>query len=125
MSRGTLIEVRAEPYAYTCDLERTALCIIDMQRDFVELDALAMQTSRVAAPTSEDVEQYFLVLSANCIPWSFIGLPAVSIPCGLTAQRLPVGVQLVGAPFDEGTLLSLGSALEAPLDMPILPASSP
>jgi len=30
------MEVRAEPYTYVCDLERTALCIIDMQRDFVE-----------------------------------------------------------------------------------------
>jgi len=93
-----------------------------MARLLASVDALAMPTCRVTAPRSEDVEQYFLVLSANCIPWSFIGFPAISVPCGLTLERLPVGIQLVGAPFDEGTLLSLGSAIEARLDMPILPA---
>ena len=40
------------------------------------------------------------------------GLPAVSIPCGLTTLRLPVGLQLVGRPFDEATILRIADAFE-------------
>jgi aspartyl-tRNA(Asn)/glutamyl-tRNA(Gln) amidotransferase subunit A len=94
-----------------------------MGRLFADIDALVMPTSRVVAPPSEAGDQYLLVLSANCIPWSFIGFPAVSLPCGLTTDsHLPVGMQLVGAPFDEGGLLALGSAVERALGMPLLPS---
>ncbi len=41
-----------------------------------------------------------------------LGLPALSIPCGLSSAGMPVGMQIVGAPFDETTILKLGAALE-------------
>jgi len=41
-----------------------------------------------------------------------LGLPALSIPCGLDANRMPVGLQIVGKPFDEATVLRVGAALE-------------
>jgi Asp-tRNA(Asn)/Glu-tRNA(Gln) amidotransferase A subunit family amidase len=78
-------------------------------------DGLLMPTTRVAAPKSEDVEQYFLILSQNCIPWSFIGFPVLSVPCGLTQAGLPVGAQLVTGPLEDGRLLALGAALERAL----------
>jgi aspartyl-tRNA(Asn)/glutamyl-tRNA(Gln) amidotransferase subunit A len=40
------------------------------------------------------------------------GLPAISVPCGFTSQQLPVGLQLTGRRFDEGTLLRLAEAYE-------------
>jgi aspartyl-tRNA(Asn)/glutamyl-tRNA(Gln) amidotransferase subunit A len=40
------------------------------------------------------------------------GLPGVSVPAGLDAQGLPLGLQLVGRPFDEETLFSLGHVIE-------------
>jgi len=93
-----------------------------MARLLTTYDALAMPTSRVVAPPSARGDEYLLVLSQNCIPWSFIGFPAASVPCGLApGEGLPVGMQLVAAPFDEGVLLALGSALEAALGMPLLP----
>jgi aspartyl-tRNA(Asn)/glutamyl-tRNA(Gln) amidotransferase subunit A len=85
------------------------------------VDALAMPTSRVVAPPLAESDQYMMVLSENCVPWSFIGVPAVSVPCGLTPERLPVGIEFVGAPFDDGVLLTLGSAIEAALDVPVPP----
>ena len=41
------------------------------------------------------------------------GLPGISVPGGLDAQGLPLGLQLIGRPFDEETLLSLAAAIEA------------
>ncbi len=41
-----------------------------------------------------------------------LGLPALSIPCGLSGAGLPVGLQIVGPPFEEATLLKVGAALE-------------
>jgi aspartyl-tRNA(Asn)/glutamyl-tRNA(Gln) amidotransferase subunit A len=40
------------------------------------------------------------------------GLPALVVPAGLDSQRLPLGLQLIGRPFDEETLFSLGEVLE-------------
>jgi aspartyl-tRNA(Asn)/glutamyl-tRNA(Gln) amidotransferase subunit A len=41
-----------------------------------------------------------------------LGLPALSMPCGITGAGLPIGLQLVGRAFDEATLLRAGAALE-------------
>ena len=81
-----------------------------------QFDALLMPTCRVPAPKTTEVEQFFLVLSLNCIPWSFIGFPATSIPCGLTSGGLPVGAELVSGPMEDGRLLALASALESALE---------
>jgi aspartyl-tRNA(Asn)/glutamyl-tRNA(Gln) amidotransferase subunit A len=40
------------------------------------------------------------------------GLPGIAVPAGLDAQALPLGLQLIGRPFDEETLFSLGHVLE-------------
>ena len=41
------------------------------------------------------------------------GLPGISVPAGLDAQGLPLGLQLIGRPFDEETLFALGQVLES------------
>jgi len=40
------------------------------------------------------------------------GLPGISVPAGLDGQGLPLGLQLIGRPFDEATLLSFGQVIE-------------
>lgn len=91
----------------------------DLRRRMLELvagyDALLMPTTRVAAPLSSEVDNYFLVLSQNCILWSFIGFPVISLPCGWTAGGLPVGAQLVAGPYEDDRLLALAAALEEQL----------
>ena len=54
-------------------------------------------------------------LLRNTWPVSLWGLPAVSIPCGLSREGLPIGMQIVGRPFDEATLLRAARALEREL----------
>jgi aspartyl-tRNA(Asn)/glutamyl-tRNA(Gln) amidotransferase subunit A len=76
-------------------------------------DAFIMPTTLVPAVKAEETEQYLTILSRNCIPWSMIGFPTLSVPAGLTSGGLPVGAQLVSAPFDDGVILALASALES------------
>ena len=40
------------------------------------------------------------------------GLPAISVPCGLTRERLPVGFQAIGKAWDETTLFRVAAALQ-------------
>jgi amidase len=48
-----------------------------------------------------------------CIAWNHTGQPAASIPAGFSDDGLPIGMQLVGRPNDESTLLSLAAQIEA------------
>ncbi|HSW49189.1 MAG TPA: amidase [Bryobacteraceae bacterium] len=45
-------------------------------------------------------------------PFNLLGLPALSMPCGLDAEGLPIGLQMVGRPFAEATVLRVAAALE-------------
>lgn len=47
------------------------------------------------------------------VPVNLAGLPGMSVPCGFSAQGLPIGLQLIGKPWDEATLFQVASAYEA------------
>jgi len=49
-------------------------------------------------------------------PFNFSGHPACSVPCGFTAGGLPIGMQFVGRPFDEATVLCAGDAYQRTTD---------
>jgi aspartyl-tRNA(Asn)/glutamyl-tRNA(Gln) amidotransferase subunit A len=84
-----------------------------MARLFQRVDALALPTVPVTAPRVDEAERFLLVLARNCIPWSFIGVPAVSVPCGRSRAGLPIGLELVAPAFEDGRLVALGSAVES------------
>lgn len=46
-------------------------------------------------------------------PINYLGLPALSVPCGFSQNGLPIGFQLVGRPLDEDRLLAIGHAYQA------------
>ena len=84
--------------------------------DGVGVDVVAMPTTpapafRLGEHLQDPLAMYLgdvFTVSAN-----LAGLPAISVPAGFTAAGLPVGLQLVGRPFDEATLLRLGHAHES------------
>ncbi len=80
---------------------------------FDEVDVLALPTTPVTAPRIDDFARFLMVLSRNVIPFSLVGFPAISIPCGTDRDGLPVGLQLVAAPGREDLLVQTGSAYEA------------
>ena len=53
-------------------------------------------------------------INARCTsPSNATGLPAMSVPCGFTEAGLPIGMQLIGRPFEEALLLQVASGYEA------------
>ena len=51
------------------------------------------------------------------VPWSFSGLPTITLPSGLSQEGLPLGIQLVGKAFSEGKLLALARWCEKVLEV--------
>jgi aspartyl-tRNA(Asn)/glutamyl-tRNA(Gln) amidotransferase subunit A len=88
------------------------------------VDAVIAPVSPVPAPTiaesdvgnSPDAEAVIQRLTRFTRPINYLGLPALSIPCGFTRGGLPVGMQLIGRSFDEATLLRVGAAFQRATD---------
>jgi aspartyl-tRNA(Asn)/glutamyl-tRNA(Gln) amidotransferase subunit A len=74
-----------------------------------EHHVLAMPTAPVVAPPVERADEYLTILSRNAILWSFVGFPAISVPCPV--DGLPVGLQLVAGPGGEALLIALATSL--------------
>ena len=55
------------------------------------------------------------------VPWTASGLPAITIPSGLSDEGLPLGIQLAAAPFQEETLLAAARWCEEVLDVSLVP----
>jgi aspartyl-tRNA(Asn)/glutamyl-tRNA(Gln) amidotransferase subunit A len=67
--------------------------------------------------TSDEADpQVLAALIHFCGPFNLTGLPAVSIPCGFTPGGLPVGMQLVGKPWQEGSILAAAHAYQQATD---------
>ncbi len=89
----------------------------DFEAAFSAVDFVISPTSpTVAFPLGERVsDPLAMYLSDVCtIPVSLAGLPAISIPCGLSAG-LPVGLQIAGPAFSENRLFEVAHALEGAL----------
>ena len=87
----------------------------DYERAFATVDVIAMPTTptpafRLGEKTDDPLQMYLadvFTVSAN-----LAGLPAISIPCGFSPDRLPIGFQLTGRMFDEATLLRAADAFQ-------------
>ncbi len=87
----------------------------DFDAAFAHADVIAMPTSPIPpfqlGEKTEDPLQMYLAdiftVSAN-----LTGLPGISVPCGFTRAKLPIGLQLMGRMFDEETLLRAADAYE-------------
>ncbi|NLW91625.1 MAG: Asp-tRNA(Asn)/Glu-tRNA(Gln) amidotransferase subunit GatA [Syntrophomonadaceae bacterium] len=86
----------------------------DFQKVFNEFDLIVAPTTPTTAFKIGEQIGDPLTLYMNdilTVPVNMAGLPGISIPCGLL-NGLPVGMQLIGKPFDEGTLIKAAYAYE-------------
>jgi len=67
--------------------------------------------------TSDEADPDLLAATINFTgPFDLTGFPALSIPCGFTPNGLPIGMQLVAAPYEEARLLAIAHAYEQSTD---------
>jgi aspartyl-tRNA(Asn)/glutamyl-tRNA(Gln) amidotransferase subunit A len=87
---------------------------------FGNADALFLPVLRFPVPKIADVDvrdgprMNEVLGSINHCTWpiNYLGLPGLSVPAGFSKSGLPIGFQLVGRPFDEGTLFRIAAAYE-------------
>jgi aspartyl-tRNA(Asn)/glutamyl-tRNA(Gln) amidotransferase subunit A len=89
----------------------------DFETSFADgIDAILTPTTPSAAfaigekGSADPVEMYLNDIFTVTV--NMAGLPGISVPSGLDAQGLPLGLQLIGRPFEEETLFALGSVIE-------------
>ena len=88
----------------------------DYTRAFQAVDVIALPTSPSAAfRLGERVDNPLQMYLADVftVGANLGGLPGVSVPCGMTAGGLPIGLQLVSRPWEEATMLRMADAYEA------------
>ena len=102
-----------------------ALILKDFTDAFAQVDALLTPTTPSAAfaigENEDDPVKMYLndVFTVNA---NIAGIPGLSVPAGLDAQGLPLGLQVLGRPFDEETVFAVGAALEAAAGFTARPA---
>ena len=57
-------------------------------------------------------ESVFGLSARFCAPFNVSGLPAASIPGGMSTEKMPIGLQIIGRPFDDATVLRVADAYE-------------
>ena len=75
-------------------------------------DALLTPTLPITATPLAEVDEATTPLAAFTRAGNYLGACALSLPAGFSAARLPIGVQLIGAPFADATLVTLGRAFQ-------------
>jgi aspartyl-tRNA(Asn)/glutamyl-tRNA(Gln) amidotransferase subunit A len=92
----------------------------DFDRAFADgVDVVVAPTAPTAAFKLGEKTEDPLAMYLNdvfTIPAPLSGLPAISVPCGFSTGGLPIGLQIIGKPFDEPTLFRAAGAYEAATD---------
>ncbi len=91
---------------------------------FAAVDAVFTPTVTMPVPDFDSAQAFTsaeapeaIFETTKCTVWAnYLGLPAISLPCGFTDGNLPVGCQLVARPFGESTLRALGCAYQTCTD---------
>ena len=111
--------------AYYLKAQRVrALIAKDFRDAFEKADVLLTPTAPTPAfgigeNTDDPITMY--LNDVFTVPTSLAGLPGLSVPAGLSAQGLPMGLQLIGRPFDEETVLRAGGVMETAAGFDALP----
>ena len=118
LERGAVI--RAEDYRAA--LEARDRFVREVRKAFGTLDALVTPTAAMTAPAIDAAEAEFDRGRRFTLPFSFAGLPAISVPCGFDHAGLPIGMQIVADRLQEPLALRIAAAYEAAVATGLRPA---
>ena len=77
-----------------------------------DYDGLLSPTCPIPAPPMDSIDETTSPLSRLTRAANYLDLPGISVPCGLTVEGLPVGLQILGQLGDEASVVALGAAYE-------------
>lgn len=91
----------------------------DFDRAFEQVDVIAAPVTpkvafKLGEHSSDPIEMY--LEDVFTLPASLAGMPGLSVPCGFDGGGLPIGLQLIGRPFNEELILRVGHAYEQSTD---------
>jgi aspartyl-tRNA(Asn)/glutamyl-tRNA(Gln) amidotransferase subunit A len=92
-----------------------SLILRDFTQAFERVDAILTPATPTAAFAIGDRMDDPIAMYLNdvfTVPVNLAGLPGISVPAGLSADGLPLGLQLIGRAFDEATLLRIARTVE-------------
>lgn len=98
----------------------------DFDSAFGQVDAILTPTAPSAAfgiGENEDDPIKMYLNDVFTVPSSLAGLPGMSVPAGLDSKGLPLGLQIIGKPWDEAMVLNVSRAIERCADFKAMPAS--
>jgi aspartyl-tRNA(Asn)/glutamyl-tRNA(Gln) amidotransferase subunit A len=101
-----------------------ALILKDFTDAFGQVDALLTPTAPSAAFAQGDNMDDPIKMYLNdvfTVPANMAGVPGMSVPAGLDANGLPLGLQVIGKPFDEETVFAVAAAIERAAGITALP----
>ncbi|MEY2942451.1 MAG: hypothetical protein RLY97_465, partial [Pseudomonadota bacterium] len=101
---------------YTKAQKIRTLIARDFEAAWAHCDVILAPTTPTAAFGLGEMVSDPLAMYLNdvfAVPASLAGLPAMSVPAGLNRDGLPLGLQIIGKPFDEQGVLNAGLAIEA------------
>ena len=80
----------------------------DYDKAFEKVDVIVTPTAptpayRIGAMTNDPLKMY--LQDIYTVPLNLAGLPGISVPCGYSCEKLPIGLQIIGRPLDEATVL--------------------
>jgi len=108
-------KVETLPYIET--LKRIRECRRDIRRVFEDVDLLLLPTMREpAALISETVNETHRRPPSNTSVFNHFGIPALTLPCGFSADGMPIGLQIAGPAWSEPVVLSLAFAYQQSTD---------
>jgi len=102
-----------------------ALILRDFTEVFTKVDALLTPTTPSAAFAQGEKMDDPITMYLNdvfTVPANLAGVPAISVPAGLDANGLPLGLQVIGRPFDEETMFAVAATVEAAAGFDAVPA---
>lgn len=102
--------------AYYIKAQRVrSLIAQDFSEAFTHVDAIVTPTAptpafKLGEKTDDPLAMY--LADIYTVTASLAGIPGISVPCGLSSEKLPIGLQILGRHFDESTVLRVARAVE-------------